>query len=307
MADEDLKQTPAPPRVSVILVSYNCVQPLSRALAALEQSQQRDAIEILVCDNGSTDGSARLDSEYHDVNYLRLEKHFGMTRALNIAARTATGEWLLFLSPYIEVKPDTISKLLARVAEDSSVGGVCPLILDSNGKVSMKLWRLPDDAALSAAASGGELPGMGLDRSSPETAIEYTTLDALMVTKYFVRGMNFFDQRYGQFWQDAELCFQLKKANKKLIVLNQVEVTRMDAPPPSGLMSTAAQAALAADRAIGAAVYAGKRSGFGANLKLRISAIFSALGAALTFRPGGFTRFANVISGQVIDGNQGEF
>jgi GT2 family glycosyltransferase len=303
---DELKQSPAPPRVSVILVSFQCVEALRRSLAALERSQDRETIEVFVADNGSMDGSARLDSEFPEVNYLRLEKNFGLTRALNIAARTAQGEYLFFLSPYIEVQPDTIPKLVARLAQDSSVGAVCPLIVDAAGDPSMRLWRLPDAAALSAAAAGGEPQPLAYTGTGSETAIEYTNLDALLVSKYFVRGMNFFDQRYGQTWQDAELCFQLRKGGKKLLVLNDVRVTRMDLEAPPALSTPGAISSLAADRAVGASVYAAKRGGFVAGLKLRMAAILSALGAALTFRSGAFNRLANVIAGQVIDGNQSE-
>ena len=302
---DELKPAPQPPRVSVILVSYNCVEALRRALAALEKSVDRATFEFVVADNGSMDGSERLDTEFPEVNYLRLEKNFGLTKALNIAIRTAQGEWLMFLSPYVEVKPDTLNQLLARVADDSTVGAVCPLIVDEQGKPSMRVWRLPDADALSAAAKGAELPQAGLDRSGAESTIEYTNLDALMVTKYFVRGMNYFDSRYGQYWQDAELAAQLARANKKTLVLNQVQVTRMSIPEPAILRQTAARATLTADRALGAAVYAGKRSGFGASLKLTLLAIFSSLGGALTFRAGGFSQFLNVLTGQKVDGNQG--
>ena len=61
-----------------------------------------------------------------------------------------------------------------------------------------------------------------------------------------------------------------------------------------------------ADRALGAAVYLGKRQGFGSALGFRMSAIFHVLGRILTFQNPGydFQRLTALISGQKIDGTQ---
>ena len=58
---------------------------LRRAIEALERSQERDRLEILVVDCGSQDESPRLDGDYPAVQILRLPQHFGATRAMNIA------------------------------------------------------------------------------------------------------------------------------------------------------------------------------------------------------------------------------
>ena len=55
-------QAPKPPKVSALVVSYNRKALLRRALEALERSEARDTIEIVVVDNGSTDGSQELES-----------------------------------------------------------------------------------------------------------------------------------------------------------------------------------------------------------------------------------------------------
>jgi GT2 family glycosyltransferase len=310
---EQLKPLPQAPRVSVVIVSYNCVEALRRCLAALERSAERPSMEILVADNGSTDGSAELDSEFPAVNYLRMPRNFGMTKALNIAVRTATGEYLFFLDPSIEVKPETVSALAAKAGEDPGIGAVCPLIVDAqSGVVATRSWRLPDTAALAAMARGAEPPagpavGRDAEGAGGAVAVEYTTLDALMVTRYFVRGMNFFDERYGQHYGDAELAFQLRQAQKKTLVLTSVEVTRTEIVAPAALTTSAAKGALEADRAIGAAVYAAKHFGSGASLKLRLGAILSALGATLAFQAGGSAKLGALIGGQKIDGNQTAF
>src|SRR5579872_1778124 len=96
-------EEPIGPRVSAILVAFNQASALRRAVEALERSQERERLEILVVDCGSRDDSARVDSEFPGVNVLRLPHHLGATRAMNIALRTAKAELVFFISPDVEV------------------------------------------------------------------------------------------------------------------------------------------------------------------------------------------------------------
>ncbi len=49
-------KAPQPPKVSVVVVSYNRKALLQRALTALEHSEARGSMDVVVVDNGSTDG-----------------------------------------------------------------------------------------------------------------------------------------------------------------------------------------------------------------------------------------------------------
>src|SRR5262249_3334889 len=97
MPDPVPQEEPLGLRVSVILVAYNQAPALRRALAALEKSADRERLEILVVDCGSTDESSRMDSEFPAINLLRLPHHLGATRAMNIATRTAKADLLFYL------------------------------------------------------------------------------------------------------------------------------------------------------------------------------------------------------------------
>ena len=104
---------------------------------------ERERIEIVVVDKGSQDESPTLDTEFSSVTFLRLPRNFGTTKALNIGMRTGVGELVLFLSPLIEVSPETISTLTARLEEDTNSIAVCPLIIDQAGNPVEQARRLP--------------------------------------------------------------------------------------------------------------------------------------------------------------------
>src|SRR5579884_1671887 len=110
MDDVSPQETKTSPRVTAVIPSFNNLDALRRCVAALEQSNPREALEIIVVDKGSRDDSAAIDSEFPNVTVLRLPRNFGNTKALNIGMRTAAGELIFFLVPEVEVTPDTVAQ-----------------------------------------------------------------------------------------------------------------------------------------------------------------------------------------------------
>ena len=300
-----MDESPAPltPRVTALVTVLNQKDELRRCLKALEAATDRETLEILVVDRGSHDGSAELDSEFPAATFLRMPRNFGRTKAWNIGVRTAAGEMLLLLSPHAEVQPDTIARLAARLESDDSAAAVSPLITTPAGEPATRSHPLPSAPLLYQTwKNGGELPTLALPEA--EGTLEWTPFEALMVRKYFVRGINFFDERYGDALADAELSFQIRRAGKKIVYLPEVRVLlhqrpKLVAPP-------AVRAIVAADFLSGVATFAAKRSGFFAGIGYRLRAAGACLGAALTFRDAGYNLklLIAVLSGQKIDGFQ---
>jgi GT2 family glycosyltransferase len=284
MAENLPIEEPLGPRVSAILVALNQVEPLRRAVAALDRSTDRERLEILVVDLGSEDGSAQLDTEFPSIVTLRLPHNFGATKAMNIGSRTAKADLFFYLSPDIEVERDTVCRLADKLDDDPDAAAVCPLVTPTP-----RIYKLP-----TAESFKGEMPLVDIDPEQESVNVEYPSREALMVRKQFVKGMNYFDERFGEFWADADLAAQIRRGLKKIRLYQSIQVVRHgDTSPP------ATKGLLAADRAGGAASFIGKYYGFMAGLGFRIGAILRALGHF------DFKQLIALVSGQKIDGSQG--
>ena len=274
--------------MSAILVGLNQIEPLRRALGALERSTERERLEILVVDLGSDDGSPQIDSEFPNIVILRLPHNFGATKAMNISTRTAKADLVFYLSPDVEVAPETVQKLADTLEADSDAAAVCPLLVDETGKPVSKVFKLPTAESLKGTMTPVE---MDLDQESVN--VEYPGRDAVLVRKQFVKGMNYFDERYGEFWADADLAIQIRRGLKKIRMYPAIRAVKHADTSPD-----ASRGLLAADRAGGAAALIGKYYGFMAGFGFRIGAIFRALGRF------DIKQFLALVSGGKIDGSQ---
>ena len=284
------EQPPLTPKVTAVINSYNNAEGLRRCLAALERSIDRAALEILVVDKGSWDESSTLDAEFPNTTFLRLPRNFGTTKALNIGTRTAAGELIFYLSPEIAVAPDTISALVAQLDLNPEVMAICPFIEDADSLVQAEqVYRLPNPE------TGATLIPVPVDLAGGPATVEYATFQAMLARKYFVRGINYFDDKYGEFGADAELCFQVRRAARKVVLIPELPVIRKRV---SVKRSAAAQNLIEVDRTHGAAVYFSKHFGFMSGLVFRIKAILKAL---FSLR---FGLLMGLASGQKIDGSQ---
>ncbi len=124
--------------------------------------------------------------------------------------------------------------------------------------------------------------------------IEYATFQAFLVRKFFLKGLNYLDERYGDSWSDAELCYQIRRVSRRTLSLPQVTALYTPGSP----YSESARTILAADNVHGAAVFFGKHYGFMSGVFFRVKAILKAL---FTLR---IPLFVALISGAKIDGSQ---
>lgn len=280
MTPQQNEEQKTPPRVSVAVISHNRQESLRACLRSLEQSEGRETMQVVVVDNGSTDGSAQLDAEFPQVQFVRVPKNFGLTKAMNLGWRAADSPYVFFLHDDTEVEPSAVKRLADLLDAREDAAAVCPLLVDAEGRPAPQLGTLPPDGVWRPA----EVPG------SDPVAVEYPRGAALMMRVRLITAVRQIDERYGQFGADADLAAQIGRASKKILLAPDARVRH------SG--SDGYTAAERADFLLARAEFIGKYKGFVAGLLARLGTI---LGPLAGFR---FGEFSRTISGQKIDGTQ---
>ncbi len=129
-------------RISVIIPAYNAAKWLPTAVESV-CSQSRPADEILIVDDGSTDGTGDICGTFAgNVRYVRRENG-GLSAARNTGVASTSGEWLLFLDADDTLVPGALAAL-ARTAETTTAGVVYGFVLQRRAEaVEIRLHGLP--------------------------------------------------------------------------------------------------------------------------------------------------------------------
>jgi N-acetylglucosaminyl-diphospho-decaprenol L-rhamnosyltransferase len=116
------------PLVDVIVPVYNRWDLTESCLAHLRS--QTLAHSVIVCDNGSTDGTPdRVRAAFPGVKVLELRANLGFSRACNRGVQEGNGETIVLLNNDVDCRPDFLERLVAPFRGDDRVGSVAALLL----------------------------------------------------------------------------------------------------------------------------------------------------------------------------------
>ncbi len=129
--------------VSVCVVSWNDGPHLERLLPALAAATGGLASQVIVVDNGSSDGTAELLRRHPEATVIRNQQNRGITRARNQALLLATGRTILMLDADTVPHPGSIEALVAYLDARPEVGLVGAQLLNPDGTIQESCRTVP--------------------------------------------------------------------------------------------------------------------------------------------------------------------
>src|SRR3972149_10077140 len=124
------------PQITISIVNLNGKNYLGPCLDSIKEMEYpMDRIEIIVVDNGSTDGSAEfIKKNYPDIKIIKNSKNMGFAYANNQAAKNAAGQYLAFLNNDTRVDRNWLIELLKPIYNNSTVVASGSKVLSIDGK-----------------------------------------------------------------------------------------------------------------------------------------------------------------------------
>jgi GT2 family glycosyltransferase len=203
------------PYVSVIILNWNGGEMLRKCIESLLTSDYK-ALEIIVSDNGSTDGSDYfVEQHYPSVKLLRNNKNLGYSRGNNVAVNAAKGDIIIFSNNDIVVEKSTISKLV-QVFEDPTIG-------IATGVLCYPKSLIVQNAGLFVHKSGYVIPLMVLENISQFASSGIIEVQAvqgafMVVRKSLFNKIGLFDENLWAFYEDIDICIRTRQAGYRVVV-----------------------------------------------------------------------------------------
>jgi GT2 family glycosyltransferase len=221
---------PPGPLLSVIIPTHDTRQLTFACLGSLER-QGRSALEVIVVDDASSDGTCEAISLSHPaVRLLRSEHPLGFTRAANRGLAAARGEILLLLNSDTEVDPGGLDALLNAFTSDPELGAAGGMLHYPDGSPQWSGGSAPSLLWLFGLASGlpallGPLPlyrrwrppaGTGSEAAG---RVDWVTGAALGIRRAALARVGPFDETFRFYAQDLDLCLRLAAAGWRSAVV----------------------------------------------------------------------------------------
>ena len=127
---------PAPMDLSIIIVTWRSVEYFRACIHSIYRETRSLAIEIIVVDNASNDGSeAIIKDEFSQVKFFQSHENLGFARANNLGYAHSSGEILLFLNPDTEIHTDVLAGMVGHLRSNPEVGVVGARLLNTDGSL----------------------------------------------------------------------------------------------------------------------------------------------------------------------------
>lgn len=198
-----------PGSVSVVLVNFRSADDTLTAIDGLRALDwPADALQVIVVDNASGDGSAAaIAAGAPEVELVASETNLGFAGGCNLGVAHATGEFVALLNNDARPHPQWIAAAVAELRADARIGCVASKVLDWEGETI--------DFAAAAMGFDGQGYKLHVGRSADEAGFDqpddvlFASGAALVMPTAVYRELGGFDERYFMFFEDVDLGWRL--------------------------------------------------------------------------------------------------
>jgi len=211
--------------LSIIIVSFNTKKLLKRCLESLPAKA-----EVIVVDNGSTDGTLEMlkvfkDSKKKMLKVIENKDNLGFAKAVNQGLKQAKGKYLLLLNSDIFAQKNAFEELVDFAEKQPKLGVVGGALLNPNGSSQGSCFYLPSliraikefwfngPATLNKYTPSGDQP----------VEVEAVMGAVFLIPKKVLKQVGFFNENYFMYFEDLDYCRRVRKNGFKVYYLPEAK------------------------------------------------------------------------------------
>jgi GT2 family glycosyltransferase/lipopolysaccharide/colanic/teichoic acid biosynthesis glycosyltransferase len=224
-----------PARLAIVIVGYNTRTLIRRCLESLRAFPPRHAVEVLVVDNASRDGSVEmLRAEFPWVRVLANAHNLGYSAAVNQGFEHTSTEYVLVLNPDIVVREHALDQLLdfMDAHPDAGIGAAKLLNTDGTLQHSCRGFYTPMTLLMRRTPLGKLFPNhrvvrrhlmLDYDHATPRV-VDWVIGACMLVRRSAAEAVGGMDERFFLYFEDVDWCFRMGRQGWKVWYVPQSEM-----------------------------------------------------------------------------------
>ncbi len=214
------------PKVWAITLNWNGREDTLACLASLEGLDYPN-YDIVVVDNGSTDGSvAAIRQAFPGVSIVENGENLGYADGFNAGLQFAYergGDYFLILNNDTVIDPQALTELVRVAEEDESIGFVSGKVYWHNKPDTLQTAGRFNDPMILA---GNHVGGGEVDRGQYDTVTDYDFVDDvyLLVRRAVYERVGGYDPNFFLYFEETDWCARVRQAGFRIVYAPKAKI-----------------------------------------------------------------------------------
>jgi GT2 family glycosyltransferase len=222
------------PTLSIVVVTWNGKKYTLECLDSLDKLKASLSMEILVVDNGSSDGTpSAIQEQFPEVKLVRNNENLGFAKANNIGIGLSRGKYVCLLNSDVVVPAGCLESMTAYMEEHPGIGLLGPKMLSPTGGIGQSVMRLPTvwNSLCSALGLHSMFPDSKRFGGFLMNGYEYDVIDDVevltgwfwMVPRIALEKVGGLDERFFMYGEDIDWSYRFLKAGWRVVFYPNAE------------------------------------------------------------------------------------
>jgi GT2 family glycosyltransferase len=225
-------------KLSIVIICWNDWKVIENCLASIFAGTRRTEFEVIVSDNGSTDGSVeKIRAQFPAVHLVENRANLGFAKGNNAGIRAASGEYVLILNPDTIVHDGSLDRWIEFADRHPEAGAFGCRVHNPDGTYQRSARPFPTISRYLVSAFGLRFLGR-LDRpvlsdeyegwkGDTEREVDWQSGCCVMLRGDMLRQLGGFDERFFYQFEEVDLCRRVWGAGSRIRFTPEVSITHL--------------------------------------------------------------------------------
>ena len=225
-------------KLSIVILCWNDLKVIGNCLRSIYSGTHATQFEVIVSDNGSTDGTVEFIREaFPGARVIENGANLRFSKGNNVGIQASTGEYVLILNPDTIIHEGTFDRWIDFADKHPEAGGFGCRVLNPDGSYQGSgrpfptIWR--EWLAALYLRPLGYLSDIFISdryvrwKGETERTIDWQSGCCLMVRGELLKQLGGFDEQFQYYYEDLDLCHRVWIAGYPILYTPEVTITHL--------------------------------------------------------------------------------
>ena len=225
-------------KLSIVILCWNDLKVIGNCLKSIYETTHSVEFEVIVSDNGSTDGSIQfIHQNFPQVRVIENGTNLRFSKANNVGIRASRGEYVLILNPDTIIHEGTLDRIVKFADEHPEAGAIGCRVLNADGSRQESIRPFPTIVGAWIAALYlrplGYLSDWFLSdtymrwRGETQREVDWLSGCFILMREDVLKRLGGFDEQFFYFHEDTDICHRVWECGKTVLYTPEMTITHL--------------------------------------------------------------------------------